>query len=67
MTSGGKRKGAGRPLGSKAKTYKGWIKLGVTVSPEMNAYLKIMKAKGFFKSHVVDEALRNHERGLSAE
>ena len=58
MARGGKRKGAGRPTGSKNKSLKGWIKISTSISPNMYTFLESMKKKGFKKSEIVNSALK---------
>lgn len=54
--------GAGRPKSAKNKKgVKGWLKVGVEISPEMGRYLDNKKSQGEKKSKIVDDALRLHK------
>jgi hypothetical protein len=53
MSHGGKREGAGAPLGPRTDN----VKLGVSISRENAEWLKAQKAKGKSISRLIDMAL----------
>jgi hypothetical protein len=66
MARGGKREGAGRPVGSGAGETQNWVALGSTISPEAMVFLDSMKDAGHEKNKLLDRWILAAKRRFEA-